>query len=75
MTVGNEHDWEVALRGLQRFFDEGMTVWSKSKFFSLFPNEEAENNDYFLLRLIDLERQGVIAFPGRDDFYIKVLRI
>ncbi|WP_024672435.1 hypothetical protein ACTACG_06130 [Pseudomonas syringae] len=75
MSAENKHDWDVALRGLKRFYDEGMTVWSRSKFFSLFSNEKVAVSDYVLMRLAELDRQGVIAFSGTEDLYIKVLNI
>lgn len=75
MTVENRHDWEVAFRGLERFFDEGMTLWPKDKFFLLFPSEEIASSSYILEQLTDLEKQGAISFVGTDELYIKVLSI
>ncbi|MCQ6260258.1 hypothetical protein [Pseudomonas sp. Q11] len=75
MTVENRHDWEIAFRGLERFFDEGMTLWPKDKFFLLFPNETVANGSYVLEQLINLEKQGAISFVGTDELYIKVLNI
>lgn len=75
MIVENRHDWEVAFRGLQRFFDEGMTLWSKDKFFLLFPNEEVASSSYVIEQLTDLEKQGAISFVGADELYIKVINI
>lgn len=75
MTVENRHDWEVAFRGLERFFDEGMTVWPKDKFFLLFPSKEIACSSYVLQRLIDLEKQGAICFVGTDELYIRVLKV
>ncbi|MBD9591111.1 hypothetical protein IB254_28905 [Pseudomonas sp. PDM03] len=75
MTVENRHDWEVAFRGLERFFDEGMTLWPKDKFLLLFPSEEIANSSYVLQQLTDLEKQGAISFVGADELYIKVLNI
>jgi hypothetical protein len=75
MTVENRHDWEVAFRGLERFFDEGMTLWPKDKFFLLFSSEEIANSSYVLEQLTDLEKQGAISFVGTDELYIKVLNI
>lgn len=75
MTVENKHDWEVAFRGLERFFDEGMTLWSKDKFFLLFPSKEIANSSYVMQQLTGLEKQGAICFVGTDELYVKVLNI
>ncbi len=75
MTVENRHDWEIAFRGLERFFDEGMTLWPKDKFFLLFPNETTASSSYVLEQLTNLEKQGAISFVGTDELYIKVLNI
>ncbi len=75
MSVEIRHDWEVAFRGLERFFDEGMTLWPKDKFFLLFPSEEVANSSYVFGQLIALEKQGAISFVGTDELYVKVLNI
>ncbi|MGE8360953.1 hypothetical protein [Pseudomonas sp.] len=75
MNAGNRHEWSVALRGLERFFDEGMTLWSKEKFILLFSSEDIASSSYVLERLRALEAQGAIIFVGDDDLYIQVLKI
>lgn len=75
MTVEYRHDREVAFRGLERFFDEGMTLWPKEKFFSLFSSKEIANSSYVMQKLTDLERQGVICFVGADELCVEILKI
>lgn len=75
MSVDNRHHWEIALRGLERFFDEGMSLWSREKFYLLFPSEEIAKSSYVLGQLKDLEKRGAISFVGTDEVYIKVLSI
>jgi len=75
MTEENRHNWDIAFSGLERFFDEGMTVWPKDKFCLLFPSEEIANSSYVLRRLIELEKKGSISYVGTDELYIKVLNI
>ncbi len=75
MSADNRYEWSVALRGLERFFDEGMTLWSKEKFILLFSSEDVASSSYVLDQLRALEGQGVIVFIGDDDLYIKVLKI
>ncbi|WP_095093534.1 hypothetical protein [Pseudomonas sp. Irchel 3A5] len=75
MSVENRYEWEVAFRGLERFFDEGMTLWPKDKFVLLFSSEESANSSYVLEQLINLEKQGAISFVGTDKVYFKVLNV
>lgn len=75
MSVDNEHEWNVALRGLERFFDEGMVLWSKRNFDLLFSSENVANSSYVLNRLKDLDEKGVISFVGSNNLYVKVLKI
>lgn len=75
MNADNRYEWSVALRGLERFFDEGMSLWSKEKFVLLFSSEDVASSSYVLDQLKALEGQGAIAFIGDDDLYIKVLKI
>jgi hypothetical protein len=75
MSADNRYEWSVALRGLERFFDEGMTLWSKEKFILLFSSEDVASSSYVLDQLRALEGQGAIIFIGDDDLYIKVLKI
>lgn len=75
MSADNRYEWSVALRGLERFFDEGMTLWSKEKFILLFSSEDVASSSYVLDQLKALEEQGAIVFIGDDDLYIKVLKI
>lgn len=75
MSADSRYEWNVALRGLERFFDEGMTLWSKEKFILLFSSEDVASSSYVLDQLRALEGQGAIIFIGDDDLYIKVLKI
>lgn len=75
MNVDNRREWSVALRGLERFFDEGMTLWSKEQFNLLFSSEAVASSSYVLDQLKALEGQGAIVFVGDDDLYIKVLKV
>lgn len=75
MSADNRHEWSVALRGLERFFDEGMVLWSKKNFDLLFSSEDVANSSYVLDRLRDLDDEGVISFVGDNDLYIKILKI
>ena len=75
MSADNRHEWSVALRGLERFFDEGMVLWSKKNFDLLFSSEDVANSSYVLDRLRDLDDEGVISFIGDNDLYIKILKI
>ncbi|WP_397452309.1 hypothetical protein [Pseudomonas sp. NA-150] len=74
MGAGNKHAWEVALQGLQRFFDEGMTRWSKERFNLLFPSEEIAGSGYVLAQLSRLEQRQFIAFVGAEELYIEVIK-
>lgn len=75
MNAVNRYEWSVALRGLERFFDEGMTLWSKEKFSLLFSREDIARSSYVLDQLRVLERRGAIVFVGDDELYIKVLKM
>lgn len=75
MSADNRHEWSVALRGLERFFDEGMVLWSKKDFDLLFSSEDIANSSYVLDRLRGLDKEGVISFIGDNDLYIKILKI
>ncbi len=75
MSADNRHEWSVALRGLERFFDEGMVLCSKKNFDLLFSSEDVANSSYVLDRLRDLDDEGVISFVGDNDLYIKILKI
>lgn len=75
MSADNRHEWDVALRGLERFFDEGTVLWSKKNFDLLFSSEDVANSSYVLDRLRDLDDKGVISFVGDNDLYIKILNI
>ncbi|MGV8920083.1 MAG: hypothetical protein ACOH2R_20140 [Pseudomonas sp.] len=70
----NKHAWEVALQGLQRFFDEGMTRWSKERFDLLFPSKEIAGSVYVLAQLSRLEQRELISFVGAEDLYIEVIK-
>lgn len=75
MSASNKHEWDVALSGLERFFDEGMTLWSKEKFGLLFSSNDIASSKYVSEQLKALEDRGAIIFVGKDDIYIKVVRI
>lgn len=75
MNVKNRHEWEIAFRGLERFFDEGMILWSKDKFFSLFSSETIATSGYVMERLVELDNQGAISFVGTDELYVRVLSL
>ncbi|KKN93988.1 hypothetical protein LCGC14_0192520 [marine sediment metagenome] len=75
MSVNDKREWEIALRGLKRFFDEGMAVWPREKFDSLFSSKEVANSHYVLEALKSLELQGAIILVGTDDLYIRIIRI
>lgn len=75
MNADSRHEWSVALRGLERFYDEGMTSWSKEKFNLLFSSEEVANSSYVRDQLKALEEKGAIVFVGDNNLYIKVLGI
>lgn len=75
MSVENKHEWDVALKGLERFFDEGMTLWTKEKFISLFSSNAIATSEYVVGQLRILEDKGAIVFVGEDEIYIKVVSI
>lgn len=75
MSVRNKHYWEAALDGLEWFFDEGMSSWSRERFNLLFPSEEIATSSYVLGRLLELELRGAITVVDTDDVYIKVFAI
>lgn len=72
MSVEDEKQWDIAFRGMQRFFDEGMVVWTKDRFFLLFSDENVASGKYVMDKVRGLDRTGAISFVGKDDFYIKV---
>lgn len=75
MNANHKKHWVIALRGMQRFFDEGMVLWPKEKFYLLFPNEKVAKSSYVLSQLKELEKNGAICLVGTDEIYIKILKI
>lgn len=75
MNVDDEKQWEIAFSGMQRFFDEGMVVWTKESFFLLFSDDDVASGKYVMDKVKDLDRKGAISFVGKDEFYIKVYNI
>jgi hypothetical protein len=76
MSEGNESElWSIALNGMKRFFDEGMTIWKEGQFFSLFPNNNVAQSDYVVSKLKELDVSGSIQFVGDKNIYIKVIKI
>lgn len=50
MNVEDERQWEIAFRGMERFFDEGMVIWSKENFYLLFSSEKVASMCWISLR-------------------------
>lgn len=75
MSEENKYFWDVAFRGMQRFFDEGLTIWPKDKFFLLFPSRDVAQSDFVFKQLKDLESKGSIELVGSDDVYVRVINI
>ena len=76
MTGANEKEsWEVAFRGLQRFYDEGMTKWSWKNFSALFPSEDIAASEYVKGKLLDLVAKNAVTFVGRDDVFLIINKI
>ena len=74
MAARNKNAWKVAHQGLARFFDEGMTLWSKERFYLLFPSEETAASGYVLTQLLQMEQQEMILFIGAEELYIEVIK-
>lgn len=74
MSEDVEYRWEVAVRGLQRFFEEGKTSWSKQEFCAVFPDESYLDSPYIQEKLKQLEKNGCISLVGSDDTYLRILR-
>jgi hypothetical protein len=75
MSRNDECEWAVAYRGIERFFDEGMTVWSKDKFVMLFQDSAVAEGCYVKEQLRKLEEQGSIELLWGDEEYLRVIRI
>lgn len=75
MNERSESDWETALRGMQRFFDEGMTHWSKAQFTALFPTKEIAECAYVREHLRQMNERGAIDLMGREDLFLVVKNI
>jgi len=60
--------------GLNRFFSEGYTRWSKENFLKMF-NANVNLNDFRIqLFLYKLEQKGIIKIIGRDDVFIEIIK-
>jgi len=66
MNECSERYWKIALSGIWRFFDEGMTKWSKAQFDGLFSSKQEAGSEYVLVQLRILEDQKYIVFVGSD---------
>jgi hypothetical protein len=72
-------EWEVALAGIGRCYDDGGTIWTKKDFdffiFVVFKDKEIANSPFILERLKKLHDEGKIEFVGDDDVYFKVIKM
>jgi hypothetical protein len=76
MNVASEKEsWEIALRGLQRFYDEGMTKWSRKDFYALFPSDENAKSDYVKQKLFELAEKKALSIVGEDDNFLIIHKI
>ena len=64
--------WKIGLAGMRRFFNEGMTIWSKKKIEELFSDDLYLDRDFLTKKFIELDNAGNINFIGNNDVYIKI---
>jgi hypothetical protein len=64
---------KVGLRGLSRFYDDGMTRWPLEKALPLFAGLYMDSEEV-QRALSDLEARGFIKLHKTSDLYLEVLR-
>lgn len=70
-----ELEWETALSGIKRFYDEGMTIWSKENFKLLFKDADGYKSPYIIGKIEELQKIGTLIFKKSDDIYIEIIKI
>ena len=71
MKETNLTDIEVIAAGINRFYSEGYSDWSKDNFKKLL-SETPEINGEDLVRL--LVQKGFVEYVGKDDLFVRVLK-
>ena len=71
MKATNPIEAEILIKGINRFYSEGYSVWSKDKFDSLLKSSPNISEKAFVDHLV---KQGNIRFIGKADEYIVVLK-
>ena len=65
---------DIAKAGLNRFYDEGYTVWPKSKLQSLFSNHSLESEEV-MSELLSWDKEKWINLRKEDNQYLIMLSI
>jgi hypothetical protein len=65
---------EIAIAGLNRFYDEGFTRWPEDKLIPLFSNRNLDDFD-ILNALSRWEGQGWVRIEKSSSCYLEVLSI
>jgi hypothetical protein len=65
---------KIVKAGIDRFYSEGYTRWSRVNFEKLLQPEPTPNDPRVQELLREWEKTGVIRVVGTDDCYIEILK-
>ena len=65
---------DIVKSGIDRFFTEGFTIWSRETFQSALKLKIDINDPRIQSTLQEWEKMGVINYVGEDDSYFEVLK-
>lgn len=65
---------QIAKAGIDRFFSEGYSQWSRDNFQKLLGPSVSVDDDRVLFTLYGWEDAGIIQFVGESETHLRVLR-
>ncbi len=65
---------QIAKAGIDRFFSEGYSQWSRDNFQKLLGTSLSVDDDRVLFTLYSWEDAGIVQFVGESETYLRVLR-